>query len=194
MSYFRYSAYEWMFFLLWWVLSKHSCLLQGPYAYMCVGVSGSVGHVCAACVPARADCWWRGACASRQCSVVAVGRRRVTGDRRRGGCHIRSVHIVVYRRGIARPRDVASRRAPAPRPRPAPRLSPSPRAPRLPPDSYALAVSISSLSFQTVLLHYTDADALDGNDRRWPLVTHDTPVPRHACAVTSLVGTMRHHL
>lgn len=30
------------------------------------------------------------------------------------GCHIRSVHIVVYRRAIARPRDVASRQASPP--------------------------------------------------------------------------------
>lgn len=53
------------------------------------------------------------------CCVVGSGPQQ--GDRwplRRAACHIRSVHIVVYRRGIARPRDVASRRAPAPRPPP----------------------------------------------------------------------------
>ncbi|KAJ2944401.1 hypothetical protein O0L34_g18411 [Tuta absoluta] len=45
-------------------------------------------------------------------------------------CHIRSVHIVVYRRGIARPRDVASRRRARPAPRaPPPRRRPAPRAP-----------------------------------------------------------------
>lgn len=52
--------------------------------------------------------------------VAPLWCRGLEGDRGAvAGCHIRSVHIVVYRRAIARPRDVASRQAPR-RPRTAP--------------------------------------------------------------------------
>lgn len=69
-----------------------------------------------------ATCWYW-----LQISALSHGIRRGAAGWPlwRAGCHIRSVHIVVYRRGIARPRDVASRR---------------PRAPALarPPASHAL--------------------------------------------------------
>lgn len=58
-----------------------------------------------------ATCWYW-----LQISALSHGIRRGAAGWPlwRAGCHIRSVHIVVYRRGIARPRDVASRRPRAP--------------------------------------------------------------------------------
>lgn len=76
---------------------------------------------------------------------MAESHSRVTAVCR---CHIRSVHIVVYRRGITRPCDVASRRAASPHP---PRTHPA-LARRRP-----CTVSITSLSFRTVMLHCSGA-------------------------------------